>query len=171
MLPCARRPRGSADSPPPPPPPALPQLRELDLAGNHCTKDGSAQHEIVTQLPRLRQLDGEPVVALDRELAEMYFAKHRRRTAQRASARPSTAPSGGGGGGLKATSSFNGAVPLSKDAQLFRSSDLNENAKVIEYLAMVRAPHPPLSCDGSCCDAGVKRCEPTPTQALTEGHL
>ena len=90
----------------------------------------------MTQLPRLRQLDGEAVTGLDRELAEMYFAKHRRRAAQRPSARPSTAPSGGGGG-LKATSSFNGAVPLSKDAQLFRSSDLNENAKVIEYLAMV----------------------------------
>ena len=111
----------------------LPKLRTLDVAGNPCTRDAGAHHELVLQLPRVKQLDGEAVSALDRDLAEMYFVKHARRAKAKA-ARPSTAPSSGGSqSGMRGLDS----APLSRDSQLFRSSDLNDNATVIDYLARV----------------------------------
>jgi len=140
------------------------QLRELDIAGNPCAKRSAAHHQVVMQLPRVRQLDGEPVTALDKDLAAMYFAKAERRGKSQANqqARPSTAPSSGGARALQ----------LAGDSALFRSKELNSNPTVIKYLAQSTLEH---AFDTAATDADSRLTSVSPvshhTPAATGGSV
>ena len=52
---------------------ACPNLDSLDLGGNPCFHDASQRHGILRALPRLRDLDGEVLTNVDRQLAAEFF--------------------------------------------------------------------------------------------------
>ena len=72
----------------------LRKLRSIDLDGNPCARCQGYRHHVVRTLPRLAEVDGERIEALDRDLADMFF-KSKPLAASGSSAfgvRPSTAP-------------------------------------------------------------------------------
>lgn len=48
-------------------------LRELDLVGNPCAQSRGYRHRVIRSCPRLRELDGEEITRLDRELSILFF--------------------------------------------------------------------------------------------------
>lgn len=54
---------------------SLPRLRSLELAGNPCALGEPYRHELLSALPDLSDLDGDGVVALDRELAADWVGR------------------------------------------------------------------------------------------------
>lgn len=74
---------------------ALPQLQKLDIGGNPCSKDPSQRYCILRELPRLAELDGDPLTAVDRQLAQEFFVCAKDVGVQErmeAAVRPQTAP-------------------------------------------------------------------------------
>ena len=53
---------------------AFPQLESLDLGGNPCFQDAAQRHGVVRALPGLKELDGEVLTSVDRQLAIEFFA-------------------------------------------------------------------------------------------------
>eukprot|EP00933_Yihiella_yeosuensis_P063062 TRINITY_DN6611_c0_g1_i1.p1 TRINITY_DN6611_c0_g1~~TRINITY_DN6611_c0_g1_i1.p1 ORF type:complete len:679 (+),score=125.75 TRINITY_DN6611_c0_g1_i1:83-2038(+) len=51
----------------------MPSLSFLDLGGNSCFVDPSQRHGLVRALPSLREIDGEVLGAVDRQLAAEFF--------------------------------------------------------------------------------------------------
>ncbi len=137
----------------------LPRLRALDLGGNPCSLGMcDYKHTVVLRLRKLDSLDGDPVQALDRQLAEMHFQQQQQararglqaakaRRAGRGRSRPSTAPVGGrkplgpgfgAGAATDATAAASataaGGGP-SSPARLFRSEFLNNHPVMLQYVA------------------------------------
>ena len=76
-------------------------LRELDLDGNPCARSRGYKHRVIRCCLRLRELDGEEIVQLDRDLSSLFFEEEQKEVAwkigggasSRVSAtRPATAP-------------------------------------------------------------------------------
>ena len=127
------------------------KLRHLDLDGNPCSFSSSYKHNVIKKMLRLKELDGEPLKSLDRELADEYYEQLTQKKAEGVDFRPSTAPvsrgraplgPGGGGnlgpvnlGGKRAGSVKPTSTPLSGPVKLFRSDFLNSNPIMLEYLA------------------------------------
>lgn len=51
----------------------LPDLAELDLDGNPCSQSRGYKHRVLRCCPRLRELDGEELGQLDRDLSCLFF--------------------------------------------------------------------------------------------------
>ncbi|CAM9992325.1 unnamed protein product [Ectocarpus fasciculatus] len=56
-------------------------LRELDLDGNPCSRSRGYKHRVIRCCPRLRELDGEELGQLDRDLSDLFFEEQRNKTA------------------------------------------------------------------------------------------
>lgn len=52
---------------------SLSDLRELDLDGNPCSRSRGYKHRVIRCCPRLRELDGEELGQLDRDLSDLFF--------------------------------------------------------------------------------------------------
>ncbi|CAN0422293.1 unnamed protein product, partial [Ectocarpus sp. 8 AP-2014] len=52
---------------------SLSGLRELDLDGNPCSRSRGYKHRVIRCCPRLRELDGEELGQLDRDLSDLFF--------------------------------------------------------------------------------------------------
>ena len=76
---------------------AFPQLSSLDLGGNPCFQDIAHRHGVVRALPVLKELDGDVLASVDRQLAAEFFACAEevgleRRPGSSYGLRPKTAP-------------------------------------------------------------------------------
>ncbi|KAJ8598179.1 hypothetical protein CTAYLR_007372 [Chrysophaeum taylorii] len=67
-----------------------PKMRVLDLDGNPLALEPGYKHHVVRALVRIEMLDGDPILALDRELSREYFAQQA--VNRRKSVRYATAP-------------------------------------------------------------------------------
>lgn len=60
----------------------LPDLRELDLDGNPCAQSRGYKHRVLRYCPRLRELDGDELGQLDRDLSSLFFEEQVRAAAE-----------------------------------------------------------------------------------------
>lgn len=107
----------------------------LDLGGNPCTSESVYKYRVIRALPRLIELDGDVVTALDKEMAEDLQAQAKGVSSIESIATPPP---------LVETKSSDSNVFASKampkgNVRLFRSNFLNTNPIMLEYLAKVRS--------------------------------
>ncbi|DAZ95284.1 TPA: hypothetical protein N0F65_007774 [Lagenidium giganteum] len=125
---------------------SLAKLRSLDLGGNPCSSGDHVQEykfEVIRLLPRLKELDGDQITQLDKDLTEEYVTqKHSKR---RGVVRPFTAPVPTNttidrnaqfwGKNAQSAGSAKGSLLQRGPVRLFRDDFLNNHPIMLEYLA------------------------------------
>lgn len=105
------------------------KLRKLDLDGNPASRIKGYKYRVLRGLPKLEELDGEPVTSLDKEMTEDFIATSRNVK------RPSTAPAR-----QSTLDSVYNSMPHG-NVRLFRSNFLNNHPILLEYLAADALDH------------------------------
>jgi len=137
----------------------LPELRVLDLGENECSSGPSQRYTLLQRLPKLEQLDGHNLGALDRQLARDFFAGAGREMSQGSrrepspeaeasplAARPCTAPPASSSSRPPLLPGAGGrSVPLLLPGAKLRSSQSN---LMDEVLTQSRDPSPDASPTG-----------------------
>lgn len=107
-------------------------LRELDLDGNPCARSRGYKHRVIRCCLRLRELDGEEVVQLDRDLSALFFEEQQKETAWKtgggegvssrgsSATRPATAPARSG---RRAKRPFVAAAAVGEEGDTETSAD------------------------------------------------
>jgi hypothetical protein len=125
----------------------LPRLKKLDMDGNPCARAAEYPHALVRALPTLEALDGDPLRALDRDLARAFFEDTDGADADGADTDGADAD----GADAHCADTKAGAAPAaasdasarenapedasSSGVRLFRSDFLNNNPVMLDYLA------------------------------------
>ncbi|ETV70743.1 hypothetical protein, variant [Aphanomyces astaci] len=114
------------------------KLRGLDLDGNPCARVKGYKYHVLRRLPRLKELDGDTIHALDRELMHDQ-QQHSLVPGFRPSTAPPAPPIVSNSASLRHLSSRSSLVDngdsLRGPVHLFRDDFLNNNPILLEYLA------------------------------------
>ncbi|KAF0711942.1 Aste57867_4964 [Aphanomyces stellatus] len=117
------------------------KLRSLDLDGNPCARVKGYKYSVLRLLPRLKELDGDVIHQLDREL----LLSEPPAPTTRPSTAPPAAPTTTQNLRAKGSTSWAPSDDLRGPVQLFRDDFLNNNPILLEYLA--QGVHDPPEAD------------------------